>query len=253
VLGLVVLAGCFPRRDLSEYSTGDTRQQPNALEGAPAVDASPGDAALQAAPGENNAGAASSEATGTPDLLPGAEVNPGSDGRSLGVDADSGAAALDAGSTSRSRPGRDAGVADAGIADAGAAALCSGEGGLLEPDTRHCVFVAATPVSWQQAVADCSSQGSTLIALDTPALDAFVSPLLAMDVWIGAHDPGTDPASNDFIWLDGTPATTTNWAGGEPDAQANQFCVAKTFSPPADPWRDRPCSELKGYVCERVL
>jgi hypothetical protein len=252
VLGLLVLAGCFPRRDLSEYSAGNTQQQPNALEGAPpVVDASPGETPMPAMAGEGKAGD-SSEAAGTPALLPDGEVSPASGGRASGAEADSGASARDAGATSP-RPSRDAGGSDAGLGDAGVAALCTGEGGLLEPDTRNCVFVAATPVSWQQAVADCSARGSTLISLDTPALDAFVSPLLTMDVWIGAHDPGTDPASNAFIWLDGTPATTTNWAAGEPDTQANQFCVAKTFSPPADPWRDRPCSELKGYVCERLL
>ncbi|HKO90506.1 MAG TPA: C-type lectin domain-containing protein, partial [Polyangiaceae bacterium] len=144
-------------------------------------------------------------------------------------------------------------VSDAG--DAGVlAAQCASTGGALEPGTRDCLFVSAQALSWQNAVNACIARQSTLVAIKTPERDAFITSRLTATVWVGARDPGLNPAANAFVWLDGTSiAGFTNWATAEPDAVADQFCVAKTLDTPAGPWRDRPCSELNAYVCEQTL
>jgi len=152
-------------------------------------------------------------------------------------------------------------VSDAGpLPDAGGdagevlAAQCASSGGTLEPGTRDCFFVSAAALSWQNAVNACIARQSTLVAIKTPERDQFLTTLLTASVWIGARDAAmVDPALNTFTWLDGTAVADLNWAAGEPDAVADQFCVAKATDAAGDPWRDRPCSELNAYVCEQRL
>ena len=59
-----------------------------------------------------------------------------------------------------------------------------------------------------------------------------------------------NPAANTFVWRDNSPVAPFGWAATEPDATADQFCISKDA---LGPWRDRPCSELKAYVCEQQL
>jgi hypothetical protein len=116
-------------------------------------------------------------------------------------------------------------------------------------------------VSWQAASLACQSRSSALVSIKDVARNDFLTNLIgSTDIWTGGNDPSTIPGANTFVWRDNTPVSLVldTWAFGEPDAVADQFCVAKTGEAaappnPASPWRDRPCSELKAYVCEQSL
>jgi hypothetical protein len=169
-------------------------------------------------------------------------------------------------------PGADGGVPDAGLApepdaggDAGPIAnACASTQGTLEPGSSVCLFFASTArVTWQAAELACQSRNSSLVSVKTTARNDVLTALIGTtNIWIGALDPGTNQGANAFLWRDGTPVNLElgTWAATEPDAVADQFCISKTGEPaavappgPAAPWRDRPCSELKAYVCEQTF
>ena len=123
----------------------------------------------------------------------------------------------------------------------------------MEPGSTVCFFVASTArVTWQAAVLACQSRNSSLVSVKSSARNDFLTTLIDSDVWLGGNDPGPNPASNMFVWRDGSAVAPIGWASTEPDAVADQFCIAKTAEPQG-PWRDRPCSELKAYICEQTL
>jgi hypothetical protein len=238
--------GCFPREDLGNYASSSTGQG----------------GAIQNPPSEPTAGAAGSldgqggTEMGPDVMLPLDMGNPqsGTDASSA-IDGDAGLLQADAGF-----PGADAG-GDAGpIANA-----CANTQGTLEPGSTVCLFFASNAaVTWQAAALACQSRNSALVSVKTAARNDFLTALIGRtNIWIGAQDPGADPAANAFVWRDGTPVVLSfdPWATGEPDSVANQFCVSKTgelAAPPgpAAPWRDRPCTDLtdlRAYVCEQTL
>jgi hypothetical protein len=230
--GLLAAASCLPRTELSGYSSRGAEQDEPLL--SPALPATadpellPPVASGDAAPGEPEAVTRPEESTDA-------------------TEAPSGAAPL----------ASDEGV----LGDASPLAdECARTGGILEPGSAVCLFFDSTArVTWQAAASSCESRGSTLVAIETSARDDFLTSLIGNTAaWIGANDPGTDPAANDFIWRDGSAVDLMlgTWAAGEPDDVADQFCVLKSIGAgrrggPAAPWRDRPCSELNAYVCEQ--
>jgi len=229
----MLLGGCLPKDDLDSYSGGA------GVSGEP-IGGSPG--TMLDAGGGGAAGASGNlpepdaSAGGSAGAAPDAPDATTPDAGDAGVTPDAGG-----------EPATDAG--DAGTV---LAAQCASTGGTLESGTRDCFFVSAAVLTWQNAVNACAARQSTLAAIKTPERDQFLTTLISAPTWIGARDTGTNPALNLFTWLDNTAATgVDNWAAGEPDAVADQFCVAKTPDTPTGPWRDRPCTEANAYVCER--
>jgi hypothetical protein len=234
-LAALALAACLPRDDLSSYASSSVAQ---GGESAGAPDASSGSAGLQ---GQG----------GNPGEDPGLPGGGGSSG------AGSDASVEDAGAPEAPDAAAEP---DSGALDAGPVAnACAATQGALQPGTNVCLFFASNArVSWQAAALACQSRGSVLVSIQDVARNDFLTSLISTDIWIGGNDPGTNPGANAFVWRDGTPVSLAlgTWAEGEPDAVADQFCVAKTAEAaaapsPASPWRDRPCSELKAYVCEQ--
>jgi len=242
----LLLGGCLPRSDLSDYSSSSAGQA-GAIENPPAGGG-----------GEAGSGAVEG-AAGAGELGPDTQLPLDMNGSESGaVDASTGAG--DAGANLL-----DAGLqqVDAGASDAGPLANeCTLAQGTLEPDSSVClIFVSMARVNWQAAQLGCQTRGATLVSVKTVARNDFLTGLIGnTTVWLGANDPGTDPAANDFVWRDLTAVNLALpvWAAGEPDVVADQFCVAKTGEAavppgPAAPWRDRPCSDLNAYVCELSL
>jgi hypothetical protein len=241
---MLLCAGCLPHADLSEYSSSSAGQ-PGSIENPSGGGA--GSGGLQGAAGAGEPG---------PDtMLPldSSGSGPSASDIPLGSE-DAGAALLDA---ALPAPG-DASAADAGpIANA-----CTLAQGTLEPGSSVClIFVSTARVNWQAAVLGCQTRGASLVSVETEARNDFLTSLIgSTTVWLGANDPGANPAANAFLWRDlsavdlGLPV----WASGEPDSVPDQFCVAKSGEAadppgPAAPWRDRPCSDLNAYVCELSL
>jgi hypothetical protein len=241
LLAALPLAACLPRDDLSSYASNSIGQ---GGESAGGPDASTGSAGLQ--------GQGGSSGEGTDPNLP-------LDGSS-GSDRDASTGVEDAGVPEASDA---AAQPDSGSLDAGPVAnACAATQGTLQAGTNVCLFFAsAARVSWQAATLACQSRGSVLVSIKDVARNDFLTSLIgSTDIWIGANDPGTNPGANAFVWRDSSAVSLDlgTWAAGEPDAVADQFCVAKTGEAadppsPAAPWRDRPCAELKAYVCEQSL
>lgn len=234
----LLLPACLPRDDLSSYSSNSVGQG-GSDENPPSPDAS-------------SAGSAGLEGQGGSGEI--TDPNLPLDGSG----ADASTPVEDAGVSG----GLDASPADSG-SDAGALAnACAATQGTLQTGTNVCLFFAAAArVTWQAASLACQSRSSVLVSIEDVARNDFLTSLIgSTDIWTGGNDPGANPGANAFVWRDGSPVSLVlgTWAAGEPDAVADQFCVAKTgeaASPPspASPWRDRPCSELKAYVCEQSL
>jgi hypothetical protein len=245
-LGATLLVGaCLPRSDLSDYSSS-TAGQPGSIENPPGGDGEAGSGALEGAAGAGEMG---------PDTLLPLDMNgsePSALNASTGAE-DAGAELLDAGLQQ----------ADAGAIDAGPLENeCRLAQGTLEPDSSVClIFVSMARVNWQAAQLGCQTRGAALVSVKTVARNDFLTSLIGTTtIWLGANDPGTNPAANAFIWRDlsAVDLALPVWAAGEPDVVADQFCVAKTGEAavppgPAAPWRDRPCSDLNAYVCELSL
>ena len=237
--------GCFPREDLSSYASSAIGE---------------GGASQNLPPEPAGGDAGSLDGQGGTEMGPDTLL-PLDRGDSQSGDVDAASSILDAGllEDAGPPPGPDAG-GDAGpIANA-----CADTQGTLEPGTSVCLFFAALPrVTWQAADLACQSRNSTLVSIKTVARNDFLTALIGRtDVWVGAQDPGTNPAANAFVWRDlvAVDPDVASWATGEPDTVADQFCVAKTgelaaVAPPGPPapWRDRPCSDLKAYVCEQTF
>jgi lectin-like protein len=239
--------GCLPQEDLSEYS----RSWPNEP-GPPSVlspradgGAAP-DASLGGGVGSGNAGGES---------LP-ASVDAGGDAAASDGGVSPDAAVIDAGLAPALDAGETLSVGDAGAA---ASEACTSLGGELQLGTRDCFVLVSTPVGWQGAVAGCQARGMALVAVTTLERDAFIATLSSGAVWIGGRDasffmvPGfANAAGNVFTWLDGSAVANLNWAPGEPDAAAGEFCIEKSDGT-GEPWFERACTELEPYVCEVTL
>jgi len=235
---MLAAASCLPRTELSVYSSSSAERDDSLLSAAPPATPSPEIlpplASGDAAPGEPEAV--------TDAVTDAAEDTAASEASELAAPLES-----------------DEGV----LSDASLLAdECARTEGTLEPGSTVCLFFNSTArVTWQAAALACESRGSTLVAIKTRARDDFLTSLIGSTAtWIGANDPGTDPAANDYVWRDGTAVDLMlgTWAAGEPDDSADQFCVMKTIGAAgranrAAPWRDRPCSELEAYVCEQTL
>ena len=231
----MLLAGCLPKDDLDSYS------------GSAGVAGEPG-----AGGSETMLDAGSSGAAGASGNLPEPDASTGGSAGAGGTSAPPDATTPDPADAGVTPDPEGEPLTDAGDAGTVLAAQCASSGGTLEAGTRDCFFVSAAVLTWQNAVDACVARQSTLVAIKTPERDQFLTTLISAPTWIGARDPGTNPASNLFTWLDDTPATgVNNWAVGEPDAVADQFCVVKTADTPTGPWRDRPCTDTNAYVCER--
>ena len=65
------------------------------------------------------------------------------------------------------------------------------------------------------------------------------------DAFIGASDSATEAT---WEWVDGTAWGYTNWSAGEPDDSGGaEDCASKTAG---GEWNDRPCADLRPFVCE---
>lgn len=242
VAAALLLVACLPRDDLSSYASNSVGQ---------------GGADENSGPDASSAGSAGLQGQGgNPGEITDPNLPIDGDGSEL---ADAGAPLEDAGVSDV----LDASPADSGASDAGQLeSACAATQGSLQTGTNVCLFFAsAARVSWQAAALACQSRSSVLVSIKDVERNDFLTNLIgSTDIWTGGNDPGANPGANAFVWRDLTPVSLDlgTWATGEPDAVADQFCVAKTGEAaappsPASPWRDRPCSELKAYVCEQTL
>ncbi|KAM6952041.1 uncharacterized protein PEZ65_008987 [Lycodopsis pacificus] len=113
---------------------------------------------------------------------------------------------------------------------------------------NSCYFVSTVKKNWASSRADCIAKGADLVIIDSRDEQAFVNGLTSNYAWIGLTDSVTEGT---WMWVDGTPVTTTYWKGGQPDSfGGNQDC-GETWSSGVGGWSDESCSYNQIFICEQ--
>ncbi|KAA8588597.1 CD209 antigen [Etheostoma spectabile] len=115
-----------------------------------------------------------------------------------------------------------------------------------------CYLVTNGKKNWTLSRQYCVARGADLVVIDTMEEQAFVNGLLGsgQNAWIGLTD---DLEEGTWMWVDGTPVTTTFWQSGQPNSfNGNQDC-AETLqkSSGVGEWNDDGCFSDQGAICEK--
>ena len=162
-------------------------------------------------------------------------------------DCDDGNKAVHPGVTDTCGDGIDddcSGKADDGI-------VCTAACSTIWRGTRRYLFCPGA-LTFADAASVCKSQGAALVSLqDLPENDWVWATAQAKktgtELWIGLSDTAKEGV---YTWPDGTVATWTHWASGQPDdAGANEDCDHLWNG---GTWNDRPCGNKEPFVCEDV-
>lgn len=128
-----------------------------------------------------------------------------------------------------------------------------------DPDTGHCYLFIPTPTAWPDSRAKCESWGGDLAALSTAAEMAelvapdIVTVFVGGDVngrcWLGGNDLAMEAA---YVWSNGEawslPPAGPAWLVGEPTGGTASNCLLTGAD---GTLRDRACSEVFPFLCER--
>lgn len=115
-----------------------------------------------------------------------------------------------------------------------------------------CYFTYTLKKSWSQAREKCQNQGAELAIIKTQQEMDYINGLFqsSIEAWIGLNDQG---AEGQWMWVDGTPLTTTFWATGQPNSHngVNQDCVEFWHrGSKSGEWNDENCNLNQYFICE---
>ncbi|XP_068699624.1 uncharacterized protein [Montipora foliosa] len=112
-----------------------------------------------------------------------------------------------------------------------------------------CYEVSSTSANWTAAKSACEAMGSSLAMLKTDAEQQAVWRAVGKKVWIGLHRNPKN--SSQWLWIDGSQVTDTNWYTGEPNnAGGYEACGEMYSSSRRGKWNDLRCSYFQLYLCE---
>uniref|UniRef100_A0A8D3DPN4 C-type lectin domain-containing protein n=1 Tax=Scophthalmus maximus TaxID=52904 RepID=A0A8D3DPN4_SCOMX len=116
-----------------------------------------------------------------------------------------------------------------------------------------CYFVSTTMANWTESRRACVAQGADLVVMGSRAEQVFVNGLLSHghNAWIGLTDSVQEGT---WMWLDGTPVTTTYWQPGQPNShEGNQDCgeLVKVSLKAEGEWNDDGCFGKQVWICEK--
>uniref|UniRef100_A0A3Q2WPT7 Mannose receptor, C type 1b n=1 Tax=Haplochromis burtoni TaxID=8153 RepID=A0A3Q2WPT7_HAPBU len=102
-------------------------------------------------------------------------------------------------------------------------------------------------LTWHQAQVSCKQQGASLLSIDDPHEQAYITALLwkgGNTLWIGLI---LDP-EHGWKWINGRPYRYMKWDSGHPLPNPGYNCAV------VDPsvrylWQSLPCSNKLGYIC----
>lgn len=210
-IALCWMAACTPLRDLSSYS------------GDPAANAGASSGTLGALIDSPNELAPLQDVEGT---------TPGSD----------------AGTPSSPPPVVSSDVGEARDAGSSSPSLACDGPGDVATEAGGCYSFVADATSWAAASAACSAWGGALARIESPDEEAFVLQGSSSDTWLGLNDLDAEGAMR---WDGGSElGTYRNWAAEQPDDfDGTEDCVELLAD--GRGWNDRPCTDLRVYVCER--
>ncbi|TDH07346.1 hypothetical protein EPR50_G00105060 [Perca flavescens] len=115
-----------------------------------------------------------------------------------------------------------------------------------------CYIVSTVKTNWTSSREACFAVGADLVVINSRGEQAFVNGLLesGQNVWIGLTDRLKEGT---WMWVDGTPVTTTIWADDQPNSyNGNQDCGESVQrSSGVGDWNDEGCSAVQGFICEQ--
>ncbi|XP_037636694.1 asialoglycoprotein receptor 1-like isoform X2 [Sebastes umbrosus] len=115
-----------------------------------------------------------------------------------------------------------------------------------------CYFVSNLEKNWTQSRQYCIAEGADLVVIDSRDEQAFVNGLLddGKNAWTGMTDSIIEGI---WMWVDGTPVTTTYWGEDQPNSyDGNQDCgetVQKSLG--VGEWNDDGCFGDQNFICEK--
>ncbi|XP_037636688.1 CD209 antigen-like protein C isoform X9 [Sebastes umbrosus] len=115
-----------------------------------------------------------------------------------------------------------------------------------------CYFVSNLEKNWTQSRQYCITMGADLVVIDSRDEQAFVNGLLdqGQNAWTGMTDSIIEGR---WMWVDGTPVTTTYWGENQPNSyDGNQDCgeTVQRSSGVGD-WNDDGCFGDQNFICEK--
>ncbi|KAK9531171.1 hypothetical protein VZT92_010613 [Zoarces viviparus] len=115
-----------------------------------------------------------------------------------------------------------------------------------------CYFVSTSQRNWASSRQDCIARGADLLIIDSREEQAFINGILPSrkQYWIGLTDSVTEGT---WMWVDGTPVTTTYWYPGEPSNSGGKEHCGETWqrSLGIGVWNDDQCANLQHFICEK--
>ncbi|KAK9531233.1 hypothetical protein VZT92_010671 [Zoarces viviparus] len=115
-----------------------------------------------------------------------------------------------------------------------------------------CYFVSTSQRYWALGRQDCIARGADLVIIDSREEQAFINGILPShkEVWIGLTDSVTEGT---WMWVDGTPVTTTYWNAGQPNNLGGNERCGETWqrSSGIGVWNDDQCADLQNFICEK--
>jgi len=121
----------------------------------------------------------------------------------------------------------------------------------------HSYLFCDTREPWLAAAVRCKATGYHLITINDATENEWATAtarkISDTDWWMGLND---ELKEGNFVWLDGSPATYTNWnlQTGEPDngggESGGEQCGRINRFSPLTTWDDAGCMENFASVCE---
>ncbi|CAJ1059159.1 CD209 antigen-like protein E [Xyrichtys novacula] len=115
---------------------------------------------------------------------------------------------------------------------------------------HSCYFVSTARKSWAASREDCKAQEADLVVMNNEEEKDFVSGLVSggENTWIGLTDSAQEGT---WMWLDGTPVTTTYWESGQPNSSGGDQDCGEMVQ--RGEWNDETCSTNNIWICEKKL
>jgi hypothetical protein len=104
-------------------------------------------------------------------------------------------------------------------------------------------------VSYAGAIDLCAQHNGTLAIINsTEDNNAAYELMTTATAWFGLNDQAQEGV---FRWVDGSPLTFQAWAGGEPNNDGEEDCVAFFTTTPYS-WVDVSCEDAYSVICEFI-
>ncbi|XP_036609980.1 low affinity immunoglobulin epsilon Fc receptor [Trichosurus vulpecula] len=115
---------------------------------------------------------------------------------------------------------------------------------------KKCYFFGNEPKTWSQAKFACINLTGRLVSIKSKEEQAFLTQKAnKKSSWIGLRDLDIE---GEFLWVDGSPLSYSNWSPGEPNNQGQgEDCVLMRAN--NGRWNDAYCrGQQDGWICEKL-